>query len=400
MVYPAWLQGWGGEPLVIPSNLMHGRDLMLHGGKLIETWENLAFEKPPDDVIGQILWFFGTLGQIALSIMFFPATLSQFLMEESMQSAGMGAYILSSARQYDLLDEYLPLYLAMIESGYLAAKDLSVFSPMVGGAVIIYSEAAKMSYLAFRNVTDRQILKQAEKDETLRKKLLEDTKYGQLRLTSIPSQADIYIDDVNTELLTPETFKKMEEGIHLITLQRYDSRREVTDVYSFTIRIQEGRKIELRVRIPEDAAGEEDIDIDVDEIEGPQLPLWVTAEVMGDRAIDGDTFVTTTGERIRIPGIDAPELGRPWADMAHEYLASLVEDKKVELKIQTHLPFDTYGRTLAVCKSWKGNIGVLMLSAGLARMFIAEDAIMDPARYIAAEQTAKERRIGIWTELP
>jgi len=473
---------------IIPSNLLHGVDLMHHGAGLLETWGNLAYEKPPDDPLGQLFWFFGTLGQIALGIIFFPATLSQFLMEEAMQASGMGAYILFTSKQWQILDDYLPRYKTMIDSGYLAAKDLSIFSPITGGAVVIYSEAARMSYQAMKDTTEIKLVEELAREENRQKLADEALLYGTLSIRSDPSSAEILIDGVHTELLTPETFKRLDIGIHVITLSKYSKQREVLDSYTFEIEIVAGRKKEIFIHIPEDVTSEEEAEeeaetgdllirstpssaeiyfdggdtklltpesfkglhpetitiklrafsrtlavwdeyefdveierfrkielkvnipgkafdlikerLDREETDEPKLDDFVKAQVTGDYALDGDTFQTTAGERIRILGIDTPELGRPWADMAKENLAMLIEDKKITLRIQSHLPIDTYGRTLAICSSYKGNIAILQLSAGLARAFIADDARYDPARYLEAERIAKERRIGIWEELP
>jgi micrococcal nuclease len=123
----------------------------------------------------------------------------------------------------------------------------------------------------------------------------------------------------------------------------------------------------------------------------------LTAEVVGDYALDGDTIQTTEGERIRLLAIDAPELGQPWADVSKEYLNSLVEDKKLTIKIQTTAPLDAYGRTLAIVKSHKGDCSKLLLISGLARLFIGDDAIYDTTPYNAAEILARTRKVGIWS---
>ena len=123
----------------------------------------------------------------------------------------------------------------------------------------------------------------------------------------------------------------------------------------------------------------------------------INAEVTGDHAIDGDTFVTTTGERIRLLAIDAPEIGRQWAEEATEALGLMIEDKKIQLKIQSNKPLDQYGRTLALCSNYKGDISVFQLSSGLARTDFFPDDIYDTTKYTAAEQLARDRKIGIWS---
>ena len=62
------------------------------------------------------------------------------------------------------------------------------------------------------------------------------------------------------------------------------------------------------------------------------------------KIIDGDTFMTNSGERIRLAEVDAPERGAPYSAQATEHLADLIEDKNVQVK---KVAKDQYGRTIA-----------------------------------------------------
>jgi len=372
-------------------------ELMKHGEGLFESWTSLAFQEPPDDILGRILWSAGILGQLVVSLFTFPAALGAFLLEEAVQSYGMGAYMLSTSKSYDMLSDYLDGYKSFIDSAEIGAKALATLSPITGGSVLIYMNAAKAQALGFEYANDKNMLQQAERDETLRKKLLDAQKYGTLRLQSSPSQAQIFMNGEDTELLTPETFKELDGGSYAFLLKKYSAARDVEETFEFTVNIETGRKKEIYARIPKIVDGVSGTAEDPTETETPQLPTWIKAEVTGDYAIDGDTFITTTGERIRVLAIDAPEIGRPWADVSKEALSLLIEDKKISLRIQSHKPLDQYGRTLAICSSYKGDIAVFQLSSGLARVAEFEDDIFDYSKYYAAEQVAKDRAIGIWS---
>lgn len=50
------------------------------------------------------------------------------------------------------------------------------------------------------------------------------------------------------------------------------------------------------------------------------------------RVIDGDTFVLESGEKVRLIGINSPEVGYCYANDATEYLKSLILGKKVYLE--------------------------------------------------------------------
>ena len=388
----------------IIADLTRKRDLgsaiVEEGVKAYDVWTSLAYKKPPEGVIERLIWTYGVLQQLALSTLTFPAALGAFLLEEAAQSIGMGAYLLWTAEEYELLDVYLMSYKTHLEAFETAALSLAGVNPVSGGAVIIYIQSAKLSAAAMKAAVDKKLFEQAETDERLRQKLLDEQAYGTLNIRSTPTGADIWLDGIKQDLLTPETFKRLTAGDHLILLRVEKPATGEVWAYQFTIKVTAGKKKEIMIHLPKTAPGREGTGEVEETPEEPRLPNFIKAEVRGDRAIDGDTFETTTGERIRILGMDAPETGRPWADVSTEFLKSKIVDHKIEISIQTHLPVDAYGRTLAIVWYRDENIAVSSIAAGLARAFIADDATYDPTRYLEAERIAKERRIGIWSELP
>lgn len=64
--------------------------------------------------------------------------------------------------------------------------------------------------------------------------------------------------------------------------------------------------------------------------------------------IDGDTFHTSSGDKIRLADIDAPEVGQPGANEATNALISLVSGKTVYLDIDDVSRTDQYGRLVCV----------------------------------------------------
>jgi len=50
------------------------------------------------------------------------------------------------------------------------------------------------------------------------------------------------------------------------------------------------------------------------------------------RVIDGDTFELSGGERVRLIGVDAPELGRPGSNEATQFVRERVEGRTVWLE--------------------------------------------------------------------
>ena len=114
------------------------------------------------------------------------------------------------------------------------------------------------------------------------------------------------------------------------------------------------------------------------------------------RVIDGDTF-EIRGERIRLFGVDAPELGQPWWDeagrqqdaglSAKKVLAELVEGRRLVVKV---LREDRYDRSIAIVKVDGRDIARSMVSQGFAF------ASPGSSRYRRTENSARRRGRGFW----
>lgn len=98
------------------------------------------------------------------------------------------------------------------------------------------------------------------------------------------------------------------------------------------------------------------------------------------RVIDGDTFVDTNNNHYRLLGIDAPEMGRFskksyqktsgmeyfYANKAKQYLADLIEQKVVQIKI---IKNDKYNRKVANIWINFNNISIKLVENGFARVY-------------------------------
>jgi endonuclease YncB( thermonuclease family) len=76
----------------------------------------------------------------------------------------------------------------------------------------------------------------------------------------------------------------------------------------------------------------------------PEAPSQDIFEALVVEVIDGDTFDTSEGYRIRLADIDAPEIDELGYLESTEYLELLVEDKTVILNIDSVTGTDPYGR--------------------------------------------------------
>ncbi len=134
-------------------------------------------------------------------------------------------------------------------------------------------------------------------------------------------------------------------------------------------------------------------------------PLERSELVLVRAVIDGDTIVVTTVGRVRLLGIDAPEIGRvfdtsaPFAYAARDRLAGLVLHRWVRLESDGER-FDMYKRRLAyvvteddVCAN------VVLVREGLARV-TARLPIARLDELKKAEAEAQTFRKGMWGAAP
>lgn len=112
---------------------------------------------------------------------------------------------------------------------------------------------------------------------------------------------------------------------------------------------------------------------------------------------DGDTLRCTDGTRVRLTGIDAPELDQGAFGVAsRDGLRALVargDTIRLELDVQ---PADRYGRTLAYV--WTGDtlVNDAMLEAGLAQLLTYPPNVRYVDRFTATQRRAREARRGLW----
>ena len=120
--------------------------------------------------------------------------------------------------------------------------------------------------------------------------------------------------------------------------------------------------------------------------------------------IDGDTLILAGGRRVRLLGIDAPEMerdGRPAQFLAHKakaYLAQLTRGKKVRLEYGP-LRYDHYGRVLAhVFLADNTLVEAALLRQGLAHVYLHPPNLGYRGVLLAAQKEAMEARRGVWRQ--
>jgi endonuclease YncB( thermonuclease family) len=128
-------------------------------------------------------------------------------------------------------------------------------------------------------------------------------------------------------------------------------------------------------------------------------PLLVRA------VIDGDTIDVATVGRVRLLGIDAPEIGRvfdtssPFAREARDRLTSLVLRRWIRLE-QEGQALDVYNRHLAYVITEDGQfVNAVLVREGLARV-TAREPLSRLAELQRAEAEAQSFRRGMWGATP
>jgi len=79
------------------------------------------------------------------------------------------------------------------------------------------------------------------------------------------------------------------------------------------------------------------------------------------KVIDGDTFTTDRGRRVRLANVNAPEKGRRGAPEARRHLRELVSRKQVNVDVVAH---DRYGRSIANVKVGNKSVNKAMRDKG------------------------------------
>ena len=113
------------------------------------------------------------------------------------------------------------------------------------------------------------------------------------------------------------------------------------------------------------------------------------------RVVDGDTFVISSGEKVRLIGVNTPEVGELYYDEATAFLSDMVLGEEVLLEGDTSNR-DKYGRLLRYV--W---IDDVFVNEQLVWEGFAEEKAYEPdTRYQplfeSAEEYAKANNLGVW----
>ena len=129
----------------------------------------------------------------------------------------------------------------------------------------------------------------------------------------------------------------------------------------------------------------------------PSIPLYKVKTVY-----DGDTILLEDGRRIRLLGINTPEiqhkdkLAEAGGEAAKAWLLNKLQGTRVRLESDVE-QFDKYGRTLAyIFSEKKEHLNVALVQAGLAATSIYPPNLKYAKELMAAEKQAEHQQLCIW----
>lgn len=135
------------------------------------------------------------------------------------------------------------------------------------------------------------------------------------------------------------------------------------------------------------------------------LPCWVYADTITGRVVsvhDGDTITVLDESRIqhkiRLSGIDAPELGQAYGRASRDNLAKHVAGKVVTVEWSKQ---DKYGRTVGKVLQDDNDQCLEQVHAGFAwhyKKYEKEQTPEDRRSYSEAEQAVKQAKSGLWSD--
>lgn len=123
------------------------------------------------------------------------------------------------------------------------------------------------------------------------------------------------------------------------------------------------------------------------------------------KVIDGDTLILEDGEKIRLIGINTPEVksryssSEPGGEAARDWLRARLRNAVVWLEYDAE-QFDRYDRRLAHVFLDSGEyLNALLLEQGLAMLTLIPPNLLYADDLIEAQQSSERKKVGIW-QLP
>jgi len=132
-----------------------------------------------------------------------------------------------------------------------------------------------------------------------------------------------------------------------------------------------------------------------------EINQYKKMEARVEKIIDGDTLVISGGQKVRLLGIDTPELHHPdrpvqkYAKEAKEYLEKRVKGKNCTFEYNINEKFDKYGRLLAYVYVDKELVNSELVKKGYAYVYEKDDN-RKTKEFLMLENVARRLKKGVW----
>ncbi len=133
-----------------------------------------------------------------------------------------------------------------------------------------------------------------------------------------------------------------------------------------------------------------------DDVPVPAAAIPATIEYVHD----GDTLFLTGGTKVRLLGIDTPEIGENlecYGDEATALLRSLLPEGVSVRVLSDVQPLDQYGRSLLFVYTESGElVNLTLIESGAAEAVVLEPNLLFATELEAAEDAAQTAGVGMW----
>lgn len=126
----------------------------------------------------------------------------------------------------------------------------------------------------------------------------------------------------------------------------------------------------------------------------PSSPVVISPYTTVERVIDGDTFILNSGIRVRLRGLEAPELGLCGSEEAKKFLETLVLGKPIVIRDSFT---DKYGRVEGFVYQEDRFINEEMIASGWSRFDFNKSDQQD--KLALATRQAQDNKTGVFSSL-
>lgn len=132
----------------------------------------------------------------------------------------------------------------------------------------------------------------------------------------------------------------------------------------------------------------------------PEDPVSMATSAVVEYVHDGDTLFLEDGRKVRLLGINTPEIGdnrECYGGEAAAALRALLPKGSEVLVVSDVEPLDQYGRSLLFIYTEAGlNVNVEMVAEGAATVEMYEPNVILRDQLYAAERAARDAGLGMW----